>query len=260
MRWVAVLAIASGSIACAQSAFDVASVKPAQETSVGCRGGPGTADPGMWRCGNLSLANLISLAYNLQRYEFRPPGWMFDSRYDVVARVRPGTTKEQFRQMQQDLLVKRFQLQFHYEPEEMPVSEISVLKPGLLKASAADAPEQRDFVPGPLSSLDGSVHWNVKNVSMDDITQIFALQLGGPVKDATGLKGRYDVSLSWYHEITSALKARLEAMGETVTAAGEGGPTFRQAVKDQLGLKLEVKKGTVPVMRIDHAERVPAPN
>ena len=259
MRRIAVLAIVCASIACAQTSFEVASVKPAQEKSAGCSGGPGTSDPGMWRCGNVSLANLISLAYALQRYQFQPLAWMSDSRYDVVARVGPGTTKEQFRQMQQDLLVKRFHFQFHYEAKEMPVSELTVAKRDLLKESAAPTPEQRDFVPGPTSSLDGSVHWNVTNVSMEEITPIFALQLGGPVKDATGLKGRYDLSLSWYREITTELKARLEAMGETVTT-GEGGPTFRQAVKDQLGLKLEVKKGMVPVMLIDHADKVPVAN
>jgi uncharacterized protein (TIGR03435 family) len=41
---------------------------------------------------------------------------------------------------------------------------------------------------------------------------------------------------------------------------GQGGPTFRQAVQDQLGLKLEVKKGIVPVMLIDHADKVPVAN
>jgi len=173
--------------------------------------------------------------------------------------VGPGTTKEQFRQMQQDLLVKRFHLQFHYVPKEMPVSELTVVKHGLLKESAAPAPEQRDFVPGPLSSLDGGVQWNVANVSMEEITPIFALQLGGPVRDATGLKGRYDLALTWYREIPPELKARLEAMGETVTA-GEGGPTFKQALLDQLGLRLEVKKGMVPVMVIDHADKVPLAN
>jgi uncharacterized protein (TIGR03435 family) len=96
-------------------------------------------------------------------------------------------------------------------------------------------------------------------VSIEEITPIFALQMGGPVKDATGLRGRYDLSLAWYREIPPELKARLEAMGETVTT-GEGGPTFRQAVQDQLGLKLEVKKGMVPVMLIDHADKVPVAN
>ena len=259
MRRIAVLAIVCASITCAQTSFEVASVKPAQEKSAGCSGGPGTSDPGMWRCGNVSLANLISLAYALQWYQFRPLAWMSDSRYDVVARVGPGTTKEQFRQMQQDLLVKRFHFQFHYEAKEMPVSELTVAKRDLLKESAAPTPEQRDFVPGPTSSFDGSMHWNITNVSLEEITSIFALELGGPVKDATGLKGRYDLSLSWYHEITPELKSRLEAMGETVTT-GDGGPMLRKAVQDQLGLKLEVKKGMVPVMLIDHADKVPVAN
>jgi uncharacterized protein (TIGR03435 family) len=174
--------------------------------------------------------------------------------------VRPGITQEQFRRMQQDLMVERFHLQFHYEPKEMPVSELTVVKRGLLKESAAPSPEQRDFVPGPTSSLDGSMHWNIINVSMEEITPIFALQVGGPVKDATELKGRYDLSLSWYREISAEEKARLDEMGETVTTGGEGGPTFRQALHDQLGLRLASTKGKVPVMVIDHADKVPAAN
>jgi uncharacterized protein (TIGR03435 family) len=258
-RCIAVMTVAWAGLACAQTSFEVASVKPAQTQGTRCDGGPGTRDPALWTCRSISLAYMISLAYDLQRYQYKPPDWMLDSRYDIVAKIPPGTTKEQFRQMQQDLLIKRFHLRFHFQPEEMPVSEITLAKPGLLKESAAAAAEQRDFVPGPISSLDGSEHWNVTNVSMNDITPIFALQLGGPVQDATGLKGRYDLSLHWYREITPELKTRLEALGETVTT-GEGGPTFKQALQNQLGLKLEVKKGTVPVMHIDHADKVPSAN
>jgi uncharacterized protein (TIGR03435 family) len=260
MRWIAVLAMAWASIACAQTSFEVASVKPAQGQLAGCSGGPGTTDPGMWRCGSIRLVNLISQAYDLQRYRWEPLQWMFYSEYDIIARVGSGSTKEQFRQMQQDLLVKRFHLQFHYQAKEMPVSELTVVKRGLLKESAAPPPEPRDFVPGPSSSLDGSNSWNITNVSMEEITNIFANQIGGPVRDATGLKGRYDVSLSWYREIPSDLKTRLEEMGETVTTGGEGRPTFQRAVQEQLGLKLEVKKGMVPVMLIDHADKVPVAN
>ena len=251
--------MACGSLACAQTSFEVASVKPAQEKATWCSGGPGTSAPGRWSCSNISLANLISIAYDLPYYQFQPPGWMLDSRYDVVARVEPETTKEQFRQMQQDLLVKRFHLQFHYQPKEMPVSELTLAKRGLLKESAAPSPEQRDYVPGPTSSLNGSMHWNVTNVSMEEITSILALQIGGPVQDATGLKGRYDLSLAWYREIPPELKARLEAMGETVTT-GEGGPTLPRALQDQLGLKLGIKKGIVPVMIVDHADKIPVAN
>lgn len=48
-------------------------------------------------------------------------------------------------------------------------------------------------------------------------------------------------------------------MGEAV-AAGEGGPTLWQALQAQFGLKLALKKGMVPVMLIDHADKVPVAN
>jgi uncharacterized protein (TIGR03435 family) len=37
------------------------------------------------------------------------------------------------------------------------------------------------------------------------------------------------------------------------------GPTFLQALHDQLGLKLERQKGTVEILVIDHAQK-PDPN
>src|SRR5580704_16917239 len=50
--------------------FEAASVKPSTPlggiaTSMYCRGGPGTADPGLFRCENFSLTNLINWAYGL---------------------------------------------------------------------------------------------------------------------------------------------------------------------------------------------------
>ena len=46
----------------------------------------------------------------------------------------------------------------------------------------------------------------------------------------------------------------MDAMGETVTA-GEGGPTFKQALQDQLGLKLDAQKVPTDMLAIDHAEK-----
>ncbi|MEI9974371.1 MAG: DUF3738 domain-containing protein [Ignavibacteriota bacterium] len=57
------------------------------------------------------------------------------------------------------------------------------------------------------------MHWNTANVSMEEVTPIVAVQLGGPVRDATGIKGRYDIALAWYREIPPEVKTRLEAMG-----------------------------------------------
>lgn len=54
-------------------------------------------------------------------------------------------------------------------------------------------------------------------------------------------------------------RAALQMAGETVSE-GASGPTLRQALLAQLGLKLEVQKGKVSVMIIDHADRKPAEN
>ncbi len=47
--------------------FEAASVKPATSGgSISCSGGPGTADPGLWRCSNIPLALVISKAFRFQ--------------------------------------------------------------------------------------------------------------------------------------------------------------------------------------------------
>jgi hypothetical protein len=68
-------------------------------------------------------------------------------------------------------------------------------------------------------------------------------QLGKPVTDATGLKGRYDIGLYWVADST---------------AETDAGPTLLQALQDQLGLRLESKKGPVDFIVVDHAEKTPA--
>ena len=68
-----------------------------------------------------------------------------------------------------------------------------------------------------------------------------------PVIDATGLKGGYDFWLEWTPEDTSEVDNH------------ESGGAFREALKDQLGLKLEPEKGPVQVLVIDHVEQ-PSPN
>lgn len=72
--------------------------------------------------------------------------------------------------------------------------------------------------------------------------------LSGPVdrvvRDQTGLTGNFDLTLEWSPD-DAALNA--------------GGVSIFTAVQEQLGLKLESKRGPVEVLVIDHVER-PAPD
>jgi uncharacterized protein (TIGR03435 family) len=71
------------------------------------------------------------------------------------------------------------------------------------------------------------------------------LEIGKPVVDAPDLKGTYDLSLYWVPD-----PMRPDA----------GGPTLFAALEEQLGLKLTSKKVTIPVVLVDHTEKVPTGN
>jgi uncharacterized protein (TIGR03435 family) len=64
-----------------------------------------------------------------------------------------------------------------------------------------------------------------------------------PVLDMTGLKTQYDVDLHWTND-----------------KPGDDAPSLYAAVREQIGLKLETRKGPLDVVVVDHAERVPLGN
>jgi uncharacterized protein (TIGR03435 family) len=88
---------------------------------------------------------------------------------------------------------------------------------------------------------------------MEQIVSALSGQLGQPVTDATGLKGKYDFTLTFSLD-TPAMPAPQEGAPES------DAPPIRTAVQEQLGLKLEAKKGAVDVFVIDHAEKTPTEN
>jgi len=74
-----------------------------------------------------------------------------------------------------------------------------------------------------------------------------------PVKDETGLKGKYDFTLTFGPE--GALRATASSQPETSPL-----PDIYAAIQSQLGLKLEPKNGPVELIVVDHAERTPTGN
>src|ERR1700751_2130804 len=61
-----------------------------------------------------------------------------------------------------------------------------------------------------------------------------------PVIDGTGLNGTFDFTLDWVPEFNAPPDA--------------SGPNFREALRQQLGLKLEPQKGLVNILVIDRVE------
>ena len=261
-------ALALGPGLCAQTAsskieFEAASLRAVASPTggFGCTGGPGTADPELLTCRYYSLSNLVMMAYNLRAFQFSGPGWMDTERYDLRTKIPSGATMEQFRLMQQNLLAERFRLQFHYEKKEMQAYDLIVVKknPNLKEspeASASAANEQAWHPPmaGPPVRL-RAAHRGLEE-SMTTLARFVSDVLGMPITDATGLKGRYDFTLTWMAEPRRFLAEPPAA----VAPDDDPGLTIEGALKDQLGLGLKKKKEEVDVLVIDHAEKAPTEN
>ncbi len=294
LLWIALAALAaSGQGVGPITEFEVASVRasepfqpgPGRFQRWGSTGGPGTRDPETYSCRNCPLTMLVSQAYDRKGFEVRAEPWMDTSRYDITAKVPSGATKEQLRMMLQHLLAERFKLASHHASKEMDAYELVIGKNGpKFKESVDDpaaGPAPEPPQPGPLpKDKDGHpipppgttifeatngvpyARLNASKETMEAFAARLANYLHQPVFDATGLKGKYDFSLSWSPDMA--------AMGAPPppTAAGEpppqplapDGPTLFGAVQSQLGLKLEARKRQVDVLVVDHAEKVPTEN
>ena len=93
------------------------------------------------------------------------------------------------------------------------------------------------------------------------LTVHLSRQVDRTVVDETGLTGAYDFELNWVPDIGPARPpggpgTQTSPAGEgEATAAPPNGPSIFAAIQEQLGLKLESKKGLVAFFTIDHAEK-----
>lgn len=286
--------------------FEVASVKPAAPQGMGmvrvrASGGPGTPDPGQLNYENVSLKNILMNAYGVKGYQISGPKWLDSERFDIMAKIPKGATKEQFRLMLQNLLAERFKLTLHHETKDLPMYSLVVAKGGTkMKESVED--ESTNAPPPPPGSdgaamprmkvgadgmpqlppgagkngmmmmvMNGRLRMVGNHRPISALTEMLGNQIGFPVVDATGLTANYDFTLDFAPDGTNGPMGMMPPAppqheiggggGAPVGVAPEaGGPTIFAAVQEQLGLKLEQKKGPVDLLVIDHLEKTPTEN
>jgi uncharacterized protein (TIGR03435 family) len=94
---------------------------------------------------------------------------------------------------------------------------------------------------------------------MANVAHFIGTQVDRPVLDATGLKGHYALTLSWFKDTARRVTAASQAPGaETIDPLP--GPTIYEAIESQLGLKLQPKNGMVEMVVVDRAEKTPIAN
>jgi uncharacterized protein (TIGR03435 family) len=223
-------------------------------------------------------------AYGLKPYQLRPPVRTDTYRFNVEAKVPPGTTADQVKVMLRNLLAERFKLAFHYEKTETQAYALVVAKGGLkIKESAPPSPVAppeggaAQPKPGPVTDADGFTYfvprdgmvvgrangltrWVGKNVLMEHLAGLSNSLTGQPVIDSTGLKGKYDFIWTFSSDSIGELAPAAQADDRSAAPVGEAGLTIFAALEKQLGLRLEPRKITIDAFVIDHVEKTPVEN
>jgi len=88
-------------------------------------------------------------------------------------------------------------------------------------------------------------------VSLDSVIATISARVGRPVVDETGLTGKYDVLAQW----NPGDAAALPPSDGSKALPSDSGPSIFTAIQEQLGLKLESKKGPVEIIVVDRAEK-----
>ena len=266
--------------------FEVVSIKPMVDDHgmgggfYGCRGGPGSNDPGLITCRHESAKGLVPMAYGMMftRISFGETAGGEPPQFEIEAKVPHGATKEQVLLMWQKFLADRFKMAVHRETRERPVYEMVVAKGGFKAPKWVDRPEdaqaapaesggrpQRDkdgfpiVPPGQsMGFFTGGKAWFVAPAgTMGDIARMLEGRLAindrnpKPVLDATGLTGKYDLKFWWSPTADSPKPGADEPEG----------PSMLSALESQLGLKVQPKKSApIEMLIVDHIEAKPTEN
>jgi uncharacterized protein (TIGR03435 family) len=217
----------------------------------------------------MSVKQLIAYAYKMRAYEVTGPDWMLTDRFDIVARMPDGATKDDAPAMLETLLKERFGLVAHRQAVDQPVLGLVAGKNGvkLLPATAnaevldetaplkagesfLDTPDGRVLLRrnkdgsttyvGPWGNFslkfDGqslSMHMQSDSIDMRGFAMMMTTLGGGEgrqVVDMTGLKGKYQAAADFsLMDLTSSLH------DQGIDLPGGGGPQGGNGASDPGG-------------------------
>jgi uncharacterized protein (TIGR03435 family) len=264
----------------------------------------------------VTLQDLIFLAYNVKPDQITGPDWIAGQRFDIIAKLPDGASKDDAPKMLQALLEDRFKMALHRESKErtalalvvgkggpkmkespeslQPIDAAAPLKPGEKQIDSPDGPIRmtagKDSVSGTIDmgakgsqsiSTDAdkkSIRIEASQLTMEGLagmlTALSQANGGQEVKDMTGLKGNYQVAISFAladmrGDVRSVLQEKMgvsppaEATGAAMpadAATDPGGSSSLSKSLESMGLKLESRKVMVEQLVIDHVEKTPTEN
>lgn len=227
-RLLVVLMVTSAA-ATAQS-FEVAVIRPHSGETIA------VAPTGGRFYANVTLKYMIQVAYDVAPYQISGgPDWLDKEVWDVTAKAEGFAGEiplEQLRPMLRELIGDRFQLRLLARKKDLPYFALLVDKKGSrLKRSTGDVTDFQ-LERGPV------LRW--AKVSMRSFASWLEpwIQADRVVIDETGLPGEYDLELRWSGQLAEL-----------------AGPSIFTALREQLGMRLESRRGPIDTFVVEHAER-----
>jgi bla regulator protein BlaR1 len=218
-------------------------------------------------CTGDSLKDLIGMAWGVSPDEvLGGPAWADSIRYNILAKPEDGATQgmsinqigQYNRLMMRSLLIERFHVAVHLETREAPIYALVIarkdgkLGPGLKEPKVGQCaqlelkplvlPEDGTF-PELMCGAGLLIFKGTARGAQSEIKSLISplsRVVGRRVVDETGLKQRFDVEMQWSNNLVPS----------------DNQPSIFIAIEEQLGLKLEPRKGPVDFIVIDHADKV----
>jgi uncharacterized protein (TIGR03435 family) len=220
--------------------FEAVSIRPSQPG--GQTEGLSFAPGGRFIATHSTLKGLIRVAYNVRAHQISGgPNWLDSERYDVLTRAEGNPDTAHVRLMLQAAFADRFKLVIHRETKNLPLYALVLAKNGPKFSETSSSDDFSGFRIGR-----GMLSGHSATPTM--LANTFSNWVGRSVIDETGLKGRYDFKLEWIPDDRDSTKP------DEKTEFQPGSSLFA-IVQEQLGLKLEPRKGPVEVLIIDNAEK-----
>jgi uncharacterized protein (TIGR03435 family) len=202
----------------------------------------GTARNGRVTLTNATLSDCLKFAYELvSDAQLSGPDWINSGviRFDIDGRAPADTSKDQLLLMLRTLLAERLNLMLHHEERALPFLALVIGKGGPKFSESKPDPEARArnmTTGGRISGV---------QLSMNTIAMLLSRFERQTILDRTGLRESYDLKLEW---------------ASATGADNPAGPSIYTALQEQLGLKLESRRGPVDVLVIDRAGKTPVEN
>ena len=268
----------------AEAKFEAASIKPVPADAPPPPLAGTTYQGNRFSATNATLLMLLRSAYGAQLYVAREqvaggPEWLERDRFDINA-VAPGTpTREDFQAMERALLAERFALRVRETMRELPVFSLELARddrrlgrsltpvtfdcataratrasahPSLPKEPALASAEKRTANPCDTLTVGSGLttRFSGRAVDIETLARHVTVGLQRVTIDRTGLGGQFDVELE--HLNTSIERG---VQPPTLNGQAVDAPTLIEALREQLGLKVERDLGFVPVLVIEYARR-----